>query len=190
MKLDPTHLEILAAIVDAGGLSGGAASLGRSQPRRSRSLVTLEARLGSPLFQAGKRNLQPTEPGLRLAEVGRRILRAGTAASAAVQSYKAGAVRMGGMPIYMDGVIVAMIASFQRWNPDVRIEQFYGHAPDLSDRVRNGTLDLAICPLRDAPSPDLIFDAVLPGRNVIACRKGHPLMEAPALTEADLQRHA
>ena len=87
MKLDPTHLEILAEIVDAGDLTEGATSLGRSQPSRSRNLATLKARLGSQLFQAGKRNLQPTEPGLRLAEVGRRILRAGTAASAAMQSY-------------------------------------------------------------------------------------------------------
>ena len=193
MKLDATHLEILAAIVDAGGLTEGAASLGRSQPSLSRSLATLEARLGSPLFQPGKRPLQPTELGLRLAEEGRKIRQAGSAASSAVQSYKAGkagAVRMGGTPIFMDGVIVAMIAGFQRQNPDVRIEQFYGYAADLSERVQNGTLDLAICPLRDTPVPDLIFDAILPGRNVIACRVGHPLMKAHALTESDLQRHA
>jgi DNA-binding transcriptional LysR family regulator len=110
---------------------------------------------------------------------------------ASYRAGKAGAVRMGGTPIFMDGVIVAMIAGFQMQNPDVRIEQSYGYAGDLSDRVLNGTLDLAICPLRGEDMlPGLQFDGVLPGRNVIACREGHPLAHAHAVTAADLTRFA
>lgn len=190
MKLDPRHLEALAAIVDSGGLTEGAASLARSQPSLSRTVAMLEARLGTRLFHPGKRPLQPTELGLRLAEEGRRILQASTAASEAVQSYragKAGAVRVGGTPVFMDGVIVPMIASFQMQNPEVRIEQSYGYAGDLSERLLNGTLDFAICPLRDADfGPGLQFDPILPGRNVIACRQGHPLARTSSVTEEDL----
>lgn len=192
MKLDPRHLEILAAIVQAGGLTEGAAALGKSQPSLSRSVAALEARLGSPLFVPGRRPLQPTDLGARLAEEGRRILQAGQAAAQAVQSYRAGragAVRMAGTPVFMDGVIVAMIAGFQAQNPDVRIEQSYGYAPDLAQRVLSGALDLAICPLRPEDLPGgLEFDILLPGRNVIAAREGHPLLHGPAVTVADLQR--
>ena len=46
MKIDPRHLEILAAIVDHGGLTEGASALGKSQPSVSRSLSMLEERLG------------------------------------------------------------------------------------------------------------------------------------------------
>lgn len=194
MKIDPRHLEILAAIVEAGGLTEGAAALGKSQPSLSRSVAALEARLGSPLFVAGRRPLQPTELGARLAEEGRRILQAGQSAAQAVQSYragKAGAVRMAGTPVFMDGVIVSMIAGFQAQNPDVRIEQSYGYAPDLAERVLAGTLDLAICPLRPEDLPDgLTFDTLLPGRNVIAAREGHPLLHGHTVTAADLQRFA
>ena len=50
------------------GLTERVAALGRSQPSLSRSLAPLEARLGNPLFQPGRRPLPPTEPGLLLAE--------------------------------------------------------------------------------------------------------------------------
>lgn len=49
MKIDPRQLEILAAIVQSGGLTEGAAALGKSQPSVSRSIAALEARLGSAL---------------------------------------------------------------------------------------------------------------------------------------------
>ena len=61
MKIDPRHLELLAAIVDHGGLTEGAAALGKSQPSASRSLRNLEARLSMALFVPGRRPLQPTE---------------------------------------------------------------------------------------------------------------------------------
>lgn len=194
MKLDPRQLEILAAIVDCGGLTDAARHLGKSQPSLSRSISTLEQRLGAALFVPGKRPLQPTELCQRLAEEGRRIHAANTAASQAVHSYRAGksgAVRVGGTPIFMDGVISGMLAGFQAVNPEVRIDQTYGYAADLAERVQSGALDLAICPLRAQTVPaGLQFDPILRGRNVIACREGHPLLLARGLTEADLKRYA
>jgi len=190
MKIDPRQLEILAAIVDSGGLSEGAASLAKSQPSLSRTVAMLEARLGTRLFHPRKRPLQPTDLCLRLAEEGRRILQAGAAAAEAVGSFRAGragAVRVGGTPVFMDGVIISMIASFQMQNPDVRIDQSYGYAPDLSEAIVNGALDFAICPLRPADLPaGLRFDPILPGRNVIACRDGHPLAKLHSVTAAGL----
>jgi DNA-binding transcriptional LysR family regulator len=192
MKIDPSQLEMLAAIVEAGGLTEGAAMMGKSQPALSRSMAALEQRLGAALFVAGKRPLQPTELGLRLAEEGRRILQAGAAASQMVQNWRAGrsgAVLVGGTPVFMDGVIVAMLAAFQMQNPDVRIAQSYGYAPDLTANLLAGNLDLAICPLRaDDRDARLTFDPLLPGRNVIAARDGHPLAHARSLTAADLMR--
>ncbi|MGV8987025.1 MAG: LysR substrate-binding domain-containing protein [Cypionkella sp.] len=148
--------------------------------------------MGSALFLPGRRPLQPTELGMRLAEEGRRILQAGAAASQAVLSFKAGkagAVRMAGTPVFMDRVIVSMIEGFQAQNPDVRIEQSYGYAPDLAEKVLRGALNLAICPLRPKDLPEgLNFDTLLPGRSVIAAREGHPLLHGHAVTAADLQR--
>jgi DNA-binding transcriptional LysR family regulator len=193
MKIDPRQLEVLAAIVDTGGLTEAAHRLGKSQPSLSRSVATLEQRLGTALFMPAKRPLQPTELCHRLADEGRRILLANAAASDVVAGYRAGksgALRVGGTPIFMDGVISGMLASFQGANPQVRIDHSYGYAGDLTDRVLAGTLDLAICPLRaTALAPGLQFDRMMPGHNVIACRQGHPLLVGRGLTEAALKHY-
>ncbi len=179
MKLDPRHLEILAAIVEAGGLTEGAALLGKSQPSVSRSVSLLEDRVGEPLFLPTRRPLQPTELGLALAQEGQRILSAGRHASRVVDEYRqgiAGAVRVAGTPIFMDGVISNVIAEFQAEYPNIRIDQSYGYPTELLSQLSAETLDLAILPMRPADvSDEYEFRQILPGRNVIACRVGHPL---------------
>jgi DNA-binding transcriptional LysR family regulator len=191
MKLDPRHLEILAAIVDCGGLTEGAERLGKSQSSVSRTLAALETRIGAPLFLPGRRPLQPTALGRALARQGREVAAATRQAGSAVEQYRAGragVVRLGGTPFFMDGVVSTRIAEFQRVNPDVRLDQKHGYAPDLVRSLSNGTLDLAICPLRpDAVSPGFVFTPVLPGRNVVACAIGHPLSRRKTLEIADVR---
>jgi DNA-binding transcriptional LysR family regulator len=190
MKIDPRHLEIIAAIVDRGGLSEGAAALGRTQPSVSRTVTMLEQRLGAPLFEKNRRPLVPTELCQALAIEGRKIAGAGKTASAIVGTYKAGhrgIVRIGGTPVFMDGVVSSIIADFQRASPNVRIEQSYAYAGDLMKGLESGTLDLAICPLNpSAVASGFSFSPVLPGRNVIACGINHPLLSKRQLRLSDI----
>jgi DNA-binding transcriptional LysR family regulator len=86
----------------------------------------------------------------RLAVEGRKVLAANQTASALVRRYidgKSGVVRVGGTPFFMDGVISAMIAEFQRAYPEIRIEQSYAYAADLSRQLDSNALDVAICPM-------------------------------------------
>lgn len=193
MKLDPRHLEILAAIVDRGGLTEGAELLGKSQPSVSRTLAQLEARVGMPLFEPGRRPLRATELGLALAEHGRMVLTSGRAASEIVGSHRsghAGLVRVAGTPIFMDGVIATIIARFQERVPSVRVDLTYGYVDDLAVRLRNGTLDVAVLPLRpDRVPADMDFQPILSSRNVIACRDGHPLTRLRLLTPKDIAHY-
>ncbi|MBV6659143.1 MAG: LysR family transcriptional regulator [Devosiaceae bacterium] len=190
MKFDPRHLEILAAIVDRGGLTEGADALGKSQPSVSRTVAQLEARVGTPLFEKQKRPLQPTELCLALAAEGRKVLTASQAASDTVRRYldgRSGLVRVGGTPIFMDGVISGMIADFQRAQPGVRIDQSYDYAQELMDRLQAGLLDLAICPMKPQAIPQAFaFTSILPGRNVIACGATHPVADRSAVTLSDI----
>lgn len=190
MKIDPRHLEILAAIVDQGGLTEGAAALGKSQPSLSRTVAQLEERIGAALFVPGRRPLQPTELGRSLAETGRQILAADRAASQIVSQFRAGRsglVRVGGTPFFMDGVIAGILAEYQSQQPGIRIDQSYAYATDLIESVASNRLDLAICPLRPEAVPEgLTFEAILPGLNVIACRLGHPLIRRSLLKPTDI----
>lgn len=190
MKIDPRHLEIVAAIVDHGGLTEGAAAVGRSQPSVSRTIAMIEARIGAALFEKNRRPLVPTEICLSLATEGRRVASAGATAAAVIQTYRTGhkgVVRIGGTPVFMDGVISTLIAEFQLGFPQVRIEQSYGYADELMHHLSAGTLDLAICPLNvDAVPEAFDFTPVMPGRNVIACGVTHPLLRKRALRLADI----
>lgn len=191
MKLDGEHLEILAMIVDKGGLTEGAEALGKSQPSVSRTMALLEDRIGAALFEPGKRPLRPTELGESLARIGARIHALNAEASALVQSYRkghTGRLRIAGTPIFMDGVVSTLIADFQMRHPEVQIAQSYGYFDQLAASLRNGTLDVAILPLHPSMVPaDMRFVPLLAGRNVIACRAGHPLMRRGAVTLADIE---
>ena len=186
MKIDSDHLEILSAIVEHGGLTEGADALGKSQPSVSRSMALLEARVGLPLFEPGRRPLRATELGASLARLGSRIRRANREASLLVQRYRqglAGRLRVGGSPIFMDGVVASLIAEFQSRHADVQIDQSYGYLDQLEAGLRNGGLDVAILPLHQGQiAPGLEFTPLLSGNNVIACRAGHPLTRQQGIT--------
>jgi DNA-binding transcriptional LysR family regulator len=190
MKLNESHLMQLAAVLDAGTVSGGAQALGQTQPAVSRSLAMLEARVGQPLFVKGKRPLQPTPLAAQLAAHGRAILSASRRATDTVKGFLSGSrglVRVGGVPFFMDAMISRMIAEFQNVEPDVMVQQSYGNLPDLTAALEDDLIDLAIVPMGalDAP-PGFEFTEILPGRNVVSCRNGHPLLRKLRLQISDL----
>lgn len=190
MKLDERHLIQLAAVVQAGGVTEGAAMIGLSQPAVSRTLAMLERRLGESLFLRGRRPLQPTPLGRSLAELGATMLLASRRASELVESFhqgKTGLVRIAGTPFFMDALISGVIADFQTANPDVRIDQSYGYVSELQAALHAGRIDLAVCPIDILDEGSgLTFDEILPGRNVVACRSTHPLLARRKVRKSDL----
>ncbi len=190
MKLDPRHLHMLWTIVEAGGLSEAARRLGKSQPSLSRSLAEFEARLGAPLFVKGKRPLRPTELGLSLAKEGETIAAALDAAARAAQNHSSGhtgTLRVGGTPVFMDGVVSQMLAGFQTTFPGIHVNQSYGYLADLLAQLDRDEIDLAICPVTQDGLPDWVrFLALLPGRNVIASSASHPLARKSSIKLDDI----
>ena len=180
MKIDERHLVQLAAVVQAGGVTEGAAMLGLSQPAVSRTLAMLERRLGEPLFLKGRRPLQPTPLGRALADHGQAMLTASSKATALVEGFRhgrTGVVRVGGTPFFMDALIAGMIAGFQNTHSEVRIEQSYGYLSELRAAILADRIDLAICPIDMLDEGSgMHFQELLPGRNVVACRVTHPLL--------------
>jgi len=190
MKLDERHLIQLAAVVQAGGVTEGAALIGLSQPAVSRTLAMLEKRLGEPLFLKHRRPLQPTPLGRALAEHGQAMLAASRKASELVDGFRrgrSGLVRVGGTPFFMDALIAGMAAEFLKLAPDVRIEQSYGYLPELQAALLADRIDLAICPIDILDEGSgLSFAEILPGRNVVACGIHHPLLAQRKIRAAQL----
>lgn len=193
MKIDPRHLLQIWAVVDAGGLAEAAARLGTTQPALSRTIAFLEKRLGEQLFLRHRRPMEPTPLCRDLADLGAAVRRATDRASDVADSTKRGErgdIRIGGTPFFMDALVSAMIGQFQRRRPNVRLQQVYGYTAALADKVRAGQLDMAICPVEIFdPDSDLTFEPFLTGRNVIACRAAHPLLESDPFKASDVLRY-
>lgn len=68
------ELQIFLAILDTASLSGAARRLRRSAPAVTRALAALEERVGARLIERTTRRLAPTEAGIRLAEMARKVL--------------------------------------------------------------------------------------------------------------------
>jgi DNA-binding transcriptional LysR family regulator len=190
MKLNERHLIQLAAVIDAGGVSEAAALLGMTQPAVSRSLAMLEARVGEPLFLKGRRPLQPTALGRQLGTHGREMLGAARKASDALASWRrgtSGVVRIAGVPFFIDAMISRMIAEFQNLEPDVSVQQGYANLPEVLAGLKADQIDLGIVPLGEGgAAAGFDFTEILPARNVVACRAGHPLLRQRRLRAGDL----
>ena len=189
MKIDERHLLQLAAVVEAGGVTEGAALIGQSQPAVSRTLSMLEKRIGERLFVAGKRPLQPTALGRQLAIHGKTILAASRKATETVASFRGGGsgrMRVGGVPFFMDAIVSSVIAGFQVKEPGIHFDQSYGHYGDLINALTAGEIDLAVTPAGTQEiSAELVFEPLIPARNVVACSAVHPLLGKKKLTKAD-----
>jgi DNA-binding transcriptional LysR family regulator len=190
MKIDERHLVQLAAVIETGGVTEGAAMLGMTQPAVSRTLSMLEKRIGEPLFLPGKRPLQPTTLGQQLGIQGKSILAASRKAVEIVRSFQSGSsgsVKVGGVPFFMDAVISHMVATFQTKEPGILIEQSYGNMPDLMTQLDSSQIDMAITPIGSSElKPEFEFESILPGRNVLTCGVGHPLLRKRRVTTEDI----
>ncbi len=88
-----------------------------------------------------------------------------------------GTIRIGGTPFFIDAIVAGIIASFQKKYTRVRVDQSYGYTDTLFSSVRQGKIDIAICPVDSLEGNlDLTFTPLLRARNVIACRKDHQLV--------------
>jgi len=190
MKIDPRHLEILSAVVEHGGITEAAEVLHKTQPSLSRSIASLEQRIGEPLFEKGKRPLRPTPLCQALALKGDVIRESGRSASELIDSFingSAGVIRVGGTPVFIDGVVSHMLAKYQLQNSEIRIEQSYGYLAELVSQINGGALDVGIVPMESGAEPEgFVFHRLLPGRNVVACSARHILAGRSSVKLSDL----
>lgn len=68
------ELRVFIAVADCGGLAKAASVIHSSPPAVTRTLASLEERLGVRLFDRTTRSLRLTEPGMKFLDEARRIL--------------------------------------------------------------------------------------------------------------------
>ncbi|WP_239340446.1 LysR family transcriptional regulator [Frankia sp. CiP3] len=184
MAVTTSQLRAFVAVVDDGGFSAAAKSLGISQAAVSHAVAALERTLGSPVLgRDGALVLTPF--GQRILGPARMAVAAiGAIAACAEQHHgrPAGSVRLAAPPTVCQGLLPALMAHWRAEFPSIQIALFEGGDDEVAGWLADDMVDLAV--LVDPP----------PGPGVLVARdafhallhRDHPLAGESALAVADL----
>ena len=120
-----TDLIAFLAVARERNFTRAAAQLGVSQPALSRTIRTLEARLGVRLLTRSTRSVAPTEAGERLVQtVGPHFdgIDAGLAALSAMREKPAGSLRITSVEHASDVILAPVVSRLLTDYPDIRVE--------------------------------------------------------------------
>ncbi len=174
--MDLRQIEIFAAVVEHGTLTGAARALGVTQPAISAALARLERSVGFSLFHREARGVALTAEGALLHQEALRVL-AGVAqlddAAAAIGTASRGSLTIATNPSPGIAWLPAIVADFRRLRPDVTLTLLTRSSRDVRDLVAARAFDLGI-----AEPPFDRGDSVVRRyrfTTVAALRTDHPL---------------
>jgi DNA-binding transcriptional LysR family regulator len=176
--LELRHLRAFLAVVDHGGYTRAAESLGTSQSTVSESLAALERSMGGPLLRRSNRLLATTPAGERLLPFARRMMALHDEMLAAtVRADDASAtIMIGANESVATYLLPRHLAALRERRPKSRFQVVTGSCAEIREGVRNGRLDLGLVlePWR-ARTPRLVTTRLL----VLAAPR-HPIASRPA----------
>ncbi len=174
------QLRYFCAVAETGSFSRAAEQSHVSQPSLSQQILKLEDELGARLFDRLGRSVRLTELGKRFLPRAHAVLRELEAAKGDVTEGKAfigGPVSVGVIPTVGPYFLPARLTAFSRKFNQVRLTVVEEITPILLDRLRAGTIDVAILalPLRghEFDTFPLLTErlfAVLPQKHELASR--------------------
>ena len=187
--MDTEALRTFVAIVRAGGFSGAAEKLGRSQPAISRRIAVLEDELRAPVFERLPGGVVLSQAGEALLPHAERVLAALEDASAAMRALRAG--EGGPVSLAVVGTLAGASLSqalkrFAGQFPKVALSLRTATSAQVSDLVRRGEATFGLRYFED-PSADLENRACAPEELVVVCAAEHPLAGRRVASLRDLK---
>jgi DNA-binding transcriptional LysR family regulator len=182
------QLRCFVAVADAGQFTAAAEMLKLAQPSLSSQIGRLERVLGVTLFHRDHRPLVPTDAGLELLPLARRVLSSlddVIHGVSDIEGLRRGHVAIGATPSLGAALLPKALAKFHRRYPGISITFSERDSVVLVEELESGALDLAlvIMPLQ---RPDL-EDVVLASEElVVVVANDHQLAERRRITIADL----
>ena len=183
------QLRYFCAIAETGSFSRAAQRSHVSQPSLSQQILKLENELGARLFDRLGRTVRLTELGSAFLPRARAVLRDVEAARSDVAERKTsvgGPLCVGVIPTIGPYFLPSVLASFSRKYTQARVTIVEEITPLLLERLRAGTMEVAIVALplrvrnrefRSFPLTTEKLYAVLPKRHTLARQRSIPLGE-------------
>ena len=182
MKLQ--QLQVLVAVVDAGGIRAAARQLNVSQAAVTKAMKSLEETVGTPLLLRKARGVILTDAGSRVVARARIIARQVTLAHEELRQSAGddfGSVRLGVAPFLTLTGLGQAFRWFRERYRNVEVVLIEGLMARVVPRLRDGTLDIAVVAADVGEIQDDEFNCVRMQRSpqCIVVREGHPVLAKP-----------
>ncbi len=184
------QLRYFCAVAETGSFSRAAEQSHVSQPSLSQQIMKLEDELGARLFDRLGRSVRLTDLGKTFLPRARGVLRELEAAKGDVVEHKdsvGGSVSIGVIPTVAPYLLPPYLTSFSQKYPQAHLTVIEEITPVLLERLRAGTIDVAILalPIRGHEfeiSPLLTerLFAALPAKHKLASRRSLSLKDLRA----------
>lgn len=184
------QLRYFCAVADTGSFSRAAEQSHISQPSLSQQILKLEGELGARLFDRLGRSVRLTDLGKTLLPRALAVLRELEAAKGEVierKDFIGGSVTVGVIPTVAPYFLPPVLSAFAREFPQARLTVVEEITPILLERLRSGTIDVAILAL---PVRGHEFETfrLLTEPLFAALSKKHPLARRRAISLRDLRK--
>jgi molybdate transport repressor ModE-like protein len=153
-RLQLADLELFAHVADAGSITHGAQRAHLSLPAASARISQMEATVGAPLLERGRRGVTLTPAGRLLRRHARTVIAQLDRLGSDLASYSAArsaTVRVAATGAAIATFVPARVISFLAAHPDVNVDLSAGSSRDVTQRVMSGAVDLGI--VSDTASP-------------------------------------
>ncbi|KJS63748.1 LysR family transcriptional regulator [Streptomyces rubellomurinus] len=145
--MDMAWLDVFRTVAHLGSFTAAGERLGYTQSAISRQIATLEAELGTPLFDRLARGVRLTEHGRALlphAEAMLERLDTTRRDLAALTELTAGRLRVGAFDSANVALVPSALAAFRAAHPQVAISLTEGLSAPLLGLLADGAIDLAL----------------------------------------------
>jgi len=181
-------LRVIDALEANQSLLKAATVLGLGQPAVSRSLAEAETIIGQKLFERHPRGVRPTEAGMVLVRLARRILAEMRRADEALDRIGQVAA-IGALPVAAVGVLPGALIRLKASHPDILLRVEQGRMEELLALLAAGEIDLVVGRLYTPATPDAFLrEALWQEPLSIIARPGHPILArgGPQLAACEL----
>ena len=190
MELD--NLRAFSAVAATGSFSRAASQLHLTQPAVSKRIATLEQQLDTRLFDRIARRVELTEAGRALLAQLPQVEQSLAAAEQAVRDLKgevSGPLRIATSHHIGLHRLPPVLSRFQRDYPAVRLDIAFVDSEQAYERLRAGSIELAVVTLAPGDVSQLRSEAVWDDPLSVMAAREHPLCSAGAISASELLAH-
>lgn len=184
------QLKHLLAAIESGNLLKAADKSCISQSGLSRSIKSLEYRLGVPLLIRGPKGVEPTVYGLSVLKRARVILNEVNKSVdevKAIEQARVGEVKFGITQNYASYLVPELLADIRRERPGLRFTVHADGFVELLEMVKTETIDFAFGLIGQIHRNDgIVVEPLRAHRSRVFCGRNHPLAEGGTATLDDL----